>query len=209
MAIVGEYDKGTVHGNGCGGAQVGRSMYINSGGSPVNVSSGDPHHPALFGFDVYRFPLSGYSAGNPPNTPAPTLVFSKTGAADSHGMVSAGRGRFLWVMDRHGDVAEIIHVASGRRVNTVRLNGRLTDNAAPDIVDASPSGSRLFVALRGPVPLSGDPHNAIGSTPGLGIIQVTHGGFGGSLVSIVRITNPLQQGTQQPDPHGLRVRWKR
>ena len=209
MAIVGEYDKATVNGNGCGGAHVGESMYINSGGSPVNVSSGDPHHPALFGFDVYRFPLWGYSAANPPNTPAAQLVFSKTGAADSHGMVSAGRGRFLWVMDRHGDVAEIIHVESGRRINTVRLNGRLTDNAAPDIVDASPSGSRLFVALRGPVPLSGDPHNAIGSTPGLGIIQVTHGGFGGSLVSIVRITNPLQQGTQQPDPHGLRVRWKR
>jgi hypothetical protein len=209
MAIVGEYDKATVHGNGCGGAQVGRSMYINSGGSPVNVSSGNPHHPALYGFDVYRFPLRGYSAANPPNTPAPTRVFSKTGAADSHGMVPAGRGRFLWVMDRHGDVAEIIHLASGRRINTIRLNGRLTDNAAPDLVDASPSGSRLFVALRGPVPLSGDPHNAIGSTPGLGIIQVTHGGFSGSLVSIVRITNPLQQGAQQPDPHGLRVRWKR
>jgi hypothetical protein len=208
MAIVGEYDKATVHGNGCGGAQVGTSMYINSGGSPVNLSSGDPHHPAVYGFDVYRFPLVGYSAANPPNTPAPTRVFSKTGAADSHGMISAGRGRFLWVMDRHGDVAEIIEVASGRRVNTVRLNGRLTDNAAPDIVDASPSGSRLFVALRGPVPLSGDPHNATGSTPGLGIIQVTHGGFSGSLVSIVRIQNPLQQGTQQPDPHGVRVRPK-
>jgi hypothetical protein len=209
MAIVGEYDKTTVHGNGCGGAHVGKSMYVNSGGSPVNLSSGDPHHPALYGFDVYRFPLKGYSAANPPNTPAPALVFSKDGAADSHGMVSAGQGRFLWVMDRHGDVAEIIHVASGRRVNTVRLNGRLTDNAAPDIVDASPAGSRLFVALRGPVPLSGDPHNAIGSTPGLGIIQMKHGGFSGSLVSIVRIENPLQQGTQQPDPHGLRVRWTR
>ena len=57
MAIVGEYDKATVKGNGCGGVEVGRHMYINSGGSPVNVSSTDPHHPALYGFDVYRFPL--------------------------------------------------------------------------------------------------------------------------------------------------------
>ena len=209
MAIVGEYDKATVHGNGCGGTQVGKSMYVNSGGSPVNVSSGDPHHPALYGFDVYRFPRSGYSADNPPNTPAPTLVFSKSGAADSHGMVAVAGGRFLWVMDRHGDVAEIIHVASGRRVHTVPLNGRLTSNAAPDIVDASPSGDRLFVALRGPVPLSGDPHNAIGATPGLGIIRVTHGGLSGSLLTIVPIANPQQQGTQQPDPHGLRVRWTR
>jgi hypothetical protein len=59
------------------------------------------------------------------------------------------------------------------------------------------------------VPLSGDPHNAVGSTPGLGIIRVTHGGLSGSLVTIVPIVNPQQQGTQQPDPHGLRVRWKR
>src|SRR5688572_31318952 len=39
MAIVGVYDKAAVNGNGCGGAQVENSMYINSGGSPVNVSS--------------------------------------------------------------------------------------------------------------------------------------------------------------------------
>jgi hypothetical protein len=209
MAIVGEYEKATVHGNGCGGVQVGDDMYINSGGSPVNVSSGDPHHPALYGFDVYRFPVTGYSASNPPNTPAPTLIFSKGGAADSHGVASTGRGRYLWVMDRHGDVAEIIDVAAIRLVNTVNLNGPLTDNAAPDLVDAAPSGNRLFVALRGSVPLSGDPHNAIGSTPGLGVIRVTEAGRNGSLLSIVRITNPDQQGTQQPDPHGLRVRLKR
>ena len=209
MAIVGEYDQMTVHGNGCGGVQVGNQMYINSGGSPVNISSNDPHHPALYGFDVYRFPLTGYSTSNAANTPAPELIFSKGGAADSHGIASAGRGRYLWVMDRHGDVAEIIDVAVGRRVNTVNLNGRLTHNAAPDLVDTAPSGNRLFVALRGPVPLSGDPHNATGSTPGLGIIQVTQGGRSGSLMSIVRITNPDQQGTQQPDPHGLRVRFRR
>ena len=67
MAIVAEYDKATVHGNGCGGIEVGRHMYVNSGGSPVNVSSTDPHHPALYGFDVYRFPLSGT-----PSRPRPT-----------------------------------------------------------------------------------------------------------------------------------------
>jgi hypothetical protein len=209
MVIVGEYDKMTVRGNGCGGVQVGDHMYVNSGGSPVDVSSGDPHHPALYGFDVYRFPLTGYSASNPPNTPAPTVLCSKDGAADSHGMAPAGRNRYLWVMDRHGDVAEIIDVPASRHVNTVPLNGALTDNAAPDLVDVAPSGNRLFVALRGPVPLSGDPHNAIGSTPGLGVIQVTEAGRSGSLIAIVRITNPDQQGTQQPDPHGLRVRLKR
>lgn len=209
MAIVGEYDRKTVHGNGCGGVEIGDAMFVNSGGSPVNVSASDPHHAALYGFDVYRFPLTGYAASNPPNTPAPTVMLSKSGAADSHGVAPAGNGRFLWVMDRHGDVVEIVEVATARHVNTVKLNGPLTDNAAPDLVDVSPSGDRIFVALRGPVPLSGDPHNAIGSTPGLGILEVTDGGRGGRLAAIVRIENPGLQPKQQPDPHGLRVRLKR
>ena len=206
MTIVAEYDKTTVNGNGCGGVEIGTSMYLNSGGSPVNVSAQDPAHPGLYGFDVYRFPVTGYTTGKTPNSPAPTLVFSKKGAADSHGLAPAGGGRFLWVMDRHNDVAEVIEVGTARRVNTIALNGKLTENAAPDLIDASPSGSHLFVALRGSVPLSGDPHNAVGSTPGLGIIALTEGGRNGSLVAIVPITNPSQQPKQQPDPHGLRVR---
>ncbi len=206
MAIVGEYDKTTVHGNGCGGVEIGKSMYLNSGGSPVNVSGADPHHPGLYGFDVYRFPLSGYGPKNAANTPAPAQLYSKSGAADSHGIGVAGNGRYLWVMDRHNDVAEIIEVASGKHTGTVSLNGALTTNAAPDLVDMAPGGGRLFVALRGPVPLSGDPHNAIGSTPGLGIIDVRDNGRIGALTTIVRITNPSQQEKQQPDPHGLRVR---
>jgi hypothetical protein len=121
-------------------------------------------------------------------------------------MAPAGGGKYVWVMDRHADVAEILDVASDNRVNTVRLNGTLTDNAAPDLVDVAPSGDRLFVAFRGPVPLSGDPHNAVGSTPGVGIIQIAEGGRSGSLISILRLTNPDQQVKQQPDPHGLRVR---
>ena len=43
---------------------------------------------------------------------------------------------------------------------TIALNGPLTTNAAPDLADTSPSGGLVFVALRGPTPLSGDPHNA-------------------------------------------------
>jgi hypothetical protein len=209
MAIVAEYDSATVKGNGCGGVEVGGHMYLNSGGSPVNVSSTDHEHPALYGFDVYRFPLAGYSSTNPANTPAPALLFSKSGASDSHGVAPVFQDRYLWVMDRHGDVAEIIEVATGRHVNTVALAGRISDNPAPDLVDVAPSGDRLFVALRGPVPLSGDPHNATGTTPGLGVIRVTEGGRGGDLIGVVPMTNPQQQADQAPDPHGLRVRLRR
>lgn len=203
MQIVAAYDSATVRGNGCGGEQVGESMYINSGGSPVGV---DDHHPNKFGFDVYRFPLSGYSPANPPNHPAPERLFSKSGKADSHGMAAAGGGRYLWVMDRFGDVAEILDLQLGQHAATVDLNGRLTHNAAPDLTHTSPAGDQIFVALRGPVPLSGDPHSATGASPGLGVIRLTEDGRSGSLVHIVRLTNPNQQPGQAPDAHGLRVR---
>ena len=203
MQVVGEYDLATVKGNGCGGTQIGSQMFITSGGSPVNVSGTDPHHPMLYGFDVYRFPLSGYPASQP-NTPAPQHIFSKSGQSDSHGLAAVSDGRALWVMDRHADVAEILDVATGGHVGTVPLNGALTPNAAPDLVDAAPSGGRLFVALRGTTPLSGDPHNARGATPGLGILQVTANGRSGELVAIVPIDNPVNPGAT--DPHGIRVR---
>ena len=178
MSIVAEYDKATVRGNGCGGIELGGHMYINSGGSPVNVSSTNPHHPDLYGFDVYQFPLTGYSPSAAANLPSPLLLLSKSGMSDSHGIGAAGqgRGRYLWVMDRHANVAEIINARTGRWVNTVELAGALSDDPAPDLVDRAPAGDRLFVALRGSVPLSGDPHNARGTTPGLGIIEVTRGG---------------------------------
>jgi DNA-binding beta-propeller fold protein YncE len=209
MSIVAEYDKTAVRGNGCGGIELGGHMYINSGGSPVNVSSTNPHHPDLYGFDVYQFPLTGYFPAGPPNTPAPSLLLTKTGMSDSHGIGAAGRGRYLWVMDRHANVAEIIDARTGQWVNTVALAGEVSDDPAPDLVDRAPAGNRLFVALRGSVPLSGDPHNARGTTPGLGIIQLTQGGRSGKLAAVVPLTNPLQQPGQAPDAHGLRVRLTR
>jgi hypothetical protein len=203
IRIVAEYDSATVRGNGCGGVEVGGRMYVNSGGSAAAVHDG---HPLKFGFDVYRFPLSAYAATNAPNTPAPERLFSATGAHDSHGMAPAAGGRHVWVFDRHANVAEVIATGSGAHANTVALAGALSGDPAPDLADAAPDGRRLFVALRGPTPLSGDPHNATGSTPGLGVVEVTPDGRGGRLAVVVPITNASAQGAQRPDPHAVRVR---
>ena len=204
MRIVAEYDISTVKGNGCGGVQVGRQMYVNSGGRPAALD-----HLHLYGFDVYRFPIHAFRAPDAeraPNTPAPRVVFQADGQRDSHGMVATGRGRYLWVMDRHADVVEVLRVKGGAHVGTIDLNGALTLNAAPDLADAAPAGNLAFVALRGPTPLSGDPHNATGSTPGLGILQITEGGRDGRLLKIVRLSNIGADGVERADPHGLRVR---
>jgi hypothetical protein len=204
MRIVAEYDMDTVKGNGCGGAQVGQQMFVNSGGRPAVLE-----HLHLYGFDVYRFPLNAFRSpggGFAPNAPAPAVVFQADGQRDSHGMVVTGDGDYLWVMDRHADLVEVLRVSNGAHVRTIPLNGALTDNAAPDLADAEPGGNLAFVALRGPTPLSGDPHNATGSTPGLGILQVTEDGRNGRLIRIVRLTNVGADGVERADPHGLRVR---
>jgi DNA-binding beta-propeller fold protein YncE len=204
MRIVAEYDMATVKGNGSGGAQVRGQMYVNSGGRP-----GPMEHLHVYGFDVYRFALDAFRGAKsfPPNTPAPTVVFKADGAHDSHGMVTTGGDRYLWVMDRHGDVVEVIATADDKHIRSVPLNGALTDNAAPDLSDVSPSGDRVFVAFRGPTPLSGDPHNAKGSTPGLAILEVLDGGGNGRLLGLIRLTNVGPDGVEKADPHALRVRW--
>lgn len=205
MRIVGEYDRETVHGNGCGGIQVGDRMFVNSGGAPVNLQGQE--HPVihLYGFDVYRFPVTGYSADAGPNLPAPEVVFQAEGERDSHGMAAVRGDRYLWVADRHGDVFEVLSASTGEHVATVELAGSLSSNPAPDLVDVSPSGDLLFVALRGPTPLTGDPHNATGTTPGLGVVEVSPDGRGGQLVAVLPISNPLD-GREMADAHAVRVR---
>lgn len=203
MRIVTAYDSATVRGNGCGGAEVDGHMYVNAGGRP-----GPMAHMELYGFDVYRFPLADLDdrAGPlPPNVPAPTRLWSVRGAHDSHGMVATPDGRYLWVFDRHADEATVFETRSGKRVSTVPLNGPLTPNAAPDIAVSSPGGERIFVALRGPTPLSGDPHNATGSTPGLGILELRDGGRDGRLSGIIPISN-RSGGVEKADPHSVAVR---
>ena len=204
MRIVAEYDMKTVKGNGCGGVQVGDQMYVNSGGRP-----GVMDHLGVYGFDVYRFRLESFNAARPstaPNAPAPMVVFSADGQHDSHGMVATGGGAYVWVADRHADVIEVIATADNARVGTIALNGTLTTNAAPDLMDISPSGTRAFVAFRGPTPLSGDPHNATGSTPGLGVIEVGPSGRDGTVVGLIRLTNRGSDGVERADPHAVRVR---
>ena len=204
MRIVTEYDMAAVKGNGCGGAEVRGQMYVNSGGRP-----GPMEHLHVYGFDVYRFALDAFrkpAVAFAPNAPAPKIVFKADGPHDSHGMVTTGGGAYLWVMDRHADVVEVLATANDAHVRTLPLNGALTDNAAPDLADTAPSGNLVFVAFRGPTPLSGDPHNAKGSTPGLGVLEVLDGGRNGRLLALVRLTNVGSDGVERADPHALRVR---
>ncbi|HEX6024496.1 MAG TPA: hypothetical protein VFZ00_21075 [Solirubrobacter sp.] len=206
MRIVAEYDKSTIHGNGCGGLESGGRMYINSGGgTAANLSE----------FDVYAFNLAefrnaagtGACAGPAPNLPAPKLVASQDDRekVDSHGAALVGNGRYLWVADRAGNRIVVISTAEDRVVNEIPLEGKLSDDPSPDLLDVSPRGDRVYASLRGKIPLSGDPHVSTGSTPGVGVIEVKQGGKSGRLIEIARIAN-LDGTVDRADPHALRVR---
>ncbi|MDM9384378.1 hypothetical protein QUB80_27275 [Chlorogloeopsis sp. ULAP01] len=201
MTILAEYDMNTVHGNGCGGAEARSNMYVNSGGGTAsNLSQ----------FDVYKFPLLGYNPLNPPNIPTPKVVFSDntTPDRDAHGMVVTKNQRFVWVGDRAANKIEVISVNSNTQVNTIDLVGVYSNDPTPDLIDIAPSGKLVFISLRGPNPLSADPHVSTGSTPGLGIVKVTEGGKSGMIKGIVPISNLGFDNVERADAHGIKVRIK-
>jgi DNA-binding beta-propeller fold protein YncE len=200
MRIVAEYDKATIHGNGCGGIQTGGKMYVNSGGGTMtNLSQ----------FDVYAFRLSAFSLHpSLPNLPAPKVVFSagEHEHTDSHGATLTGHGRYLWVADRMGNRIVVIDTRTDRKTGEFSLVGSWSDDPSPDLMDPSPSGRRVFVTLRGSIPLSGDPHASTGSTPGLCVLKVKRGGRTGEIKTVARIANVDLAGIERADPHALRVR---
>jgi DNA-binding beta-propeller fold protein YncE len=200
MAIVGEYDTSTVHGNGCIGAEVPGKMYIDSGGgTAANL------HQA----DLYAFPTAGYSASNPPNTPAPALVFSDAAeGADAHGAALTKHRKYLWVADRGRNFLWVVDTQTDQIVNTIPLADDVSDDPTPDLVAVSPNGSHAFLSLRGPVPLTADPHVSTGSTPGVGVIKVLESGRGGLFEARVSVSNIDAGGVERADVHAMAIRIK-
>jgi hypothetical protein len=198
MKVLATLDNKQVHPAGCGGVQAGNTMYINSGGGwPADKFP----TAASLAYDVYALNL-----GNLPKVDA-TLITSRDGkTADSHGMTAVGA--YIWSGDRAGNNIEVIDSAGNVSVGTIDLAGKISDDPAPDLMDAAPDGSYVFLALRGPSPLTGNDkavNNAVGSTPGVGIVKVTGGGKGGEFVGVGRVSN-MKDGKETADPHGIAVR---
>jgi len=204
MAIVAEYDRATVHPNGCGGLETRGKIYINSGGG----TAANPLESDLYAFQLNEF-SSTPNPPNPPNTPAPTLVFSHDdrGFVDSHGAVLTGRA-YLWVADRAANRIVVVDTRRDVVVNEIDLVGRVSPDPAPDLMGISPDGNWVYVSLRGPIPLTGNApgvNNAVGATPGVGVVEVTRQGRSGELTAIAPITHVVG-GIEVADPHGLMVR---
>ena len=200
MAIVGEYDRSAIGPNGCGVVEAKGRVFLNAGGG----TAGNLHE-----FSVYRLPMTGYSPANPPNMPAPELLFQDVaGVRDAHGPLATKGERYVWIFDRAANVAEVFDAATGFWINTVTLISDESADPTPDLAVLSPPGNRIFVSLRGPNPLSGDPHASTGSTPGLGVLQVEQGGRHGRMKAIAPITNRDAEGVERADAHGIALRRK-
>jgi DNA-binding beta-propeller fold protein YncE len=202
MRIVAEYDQDVVHGNGCLGAEASGKMYIDSGGGTA---------ANLYQADLYAFPLSGFSTTpNPVNTPVPGVIFNESHIehADAHGAAMARQDKYLWVADRGRNFLWVVDTRTDRIVNRIELVNELSEDPTPDLLSVSPNGSHVFMSLRGPVPLTADPHVSTGKTPGVGVLKVTAGGRSAKFESIARVSNVDITGVERADVHASTVRMK-
>ncbi|MCX5722185.1 MAG: hypothetical protein NT179_09175 [Nitrospirae bacterium] len=193
MKVVATLDNNQIHPAGCGGVQVGETMYINSGGGwPI----------APLSYDVYALDLSTL-----PKSVSAKLVSQRDDKfADSHGMV--GVGRYVWSADRAGNNVEIIDTLSNLSVGSIELVTDFNKDPAPDLLDSAPDGQYIFVGLRGPNPLTGNDkvvHNAKGTIPGVGVIYVDAEGKVGHYKGQAVITN-MKDEKETADTHGIAVR---
>jgi len=202
MAIVAEYDAATIRPNGCVGVETAGTLYLNSSGGTALTP---------FAADLYAFEVAAFSTTpSPPNAPAPTRIFnySDTGS-DTHGCVLVGGDAYVWVADRAGNRIIVVEVTTDQVVAEIDLVGELSADPAPDLIAVSPDGDWVFMALRGPAPLSANvagANNAVGSSPGLGVARVGPDGRSGALVGVAPIVHLGADGAVTADPHGLAVR---
>lgn len=182
---------------------------------------------------------------NNPTAPAANNTGQLPGVTtrrDAHGAARTLSGNYIHSVDRIQNNVEVFATAEGnmQRVWTYDLtskngNGRggdgpcadfsVTDDPglpvndpAPDLMDTTPDGKYMVVALRGPVPAS-VLHAAQGSCPGVGVIRLLGDGIRGKLVTVLRSSHqvPTLQsstavgghdytGDERSDVHGASVR---
>jgi hypothetical protein len=201
MPIVGEYGNRYFGRDGFSGIQTGHRVILNAGaGTEATKESG---------YNLYqiedRFPNAGSAL--PPNDHRLRHIAGHDARdRDSHGMVLGAGNYYLYSFDRLANVLEIHRTGDFSHVRTVPLVGPPSGDPTVDIVAISPSGSQIFLALRGPRPQTGA-HASVGITPGLGIFTLSDAGTWGAITAVRRITNRIPvDGGEEADPHGIAVR---
>ncbi len=138
-----------------------------------------------------------------------------TGGIDAHGFWFPSSGDELWVLNRETNDGVIVDPDTDEVVEDIDAFGPaqsddINERDAPDIMWASPDGEYMFTTLRGPAPLSGDPHAATGVTPGFSVIDIAS-----REIEEVVEPDPIDDYSEEdiedddvpvPDFHGIGVR---
>ena len=215
------------------------TMYtINDTGFGDVANAPNTPAPAL----VYKDPTNTATIGNLGGDPLPNMTGQLPGVTtrrDAHGMTRTFSGSHIHQADRIQNTIDVFNTMNGvqTKYDLTTADGQTNglgacasasvsddfglpgNDPAPDLMDTTPDGKYLVVALRGPAPVSVT-HAAQGSCPGVGIIEVLDGGASGKLVGVLRTTNTLDTapvaapgghaytGTERSDVHGAAVRRK-
>ena len=201
--------------------------------NPENVPA-----PALVYRDEGNTATGGASEGPPANTTG--QLPGQTTRRDAHGAAATLDGAYVHNVDRIQNVVEVFDTETFARTSydltsadgqgggtgpcqfaSVTDDGGLPVNdPAPDLVERTPDGKYLMVALRGPAPVSVQ-HSAQGSCPGVGVIALSEDGSSGRLAGVLRTTNRVDDspaaapgghgydGAERSDVHGAAVIPKR
>lgn len=238
MAIVAEYDLSVIRAAGCGGAEGDGFMHLNTGTSGPNVSEFSLYrfalnYPSAPAFNTANTPAPVAVWQDKDNGKIGGNQIPAGSNRDAHGVVivrnpESGAAGYLHQMDRIRNNVEVFKLsppwddlnkryegtyslttsgACGGTVGTTRTN-----DPTPDLGDFSPStgqtGGRIYVALRGPFPLTIS-HAADGSCPGLGIIDLSSNRRSGSLSAVMETTVlNADESRNLSDPHAAIVRKK-
>jgi DNA-binding beta-propeller fold protein YncE len=126
------------------------------------------------------------------------LQSASSDGVDAHGLRIAPDGETFWQVNRGSHDGQIIDAESFEVIAAIPDAGD-----APDILDFSPDGALVYVTQRGPTPLSGDPHVATGSQPGVAVIDA-------ETLEVVEVLRPAEvtdeDGDVVNDVHGIGVR---
>lgn len=167
-----------------------------------------------------------------------------TTRCDSHGFAATVNGKFLHVVDCIQKTMEVFNLRNFHcgMYDLTSKNGQgngvgaymdrsitdvpdlLLNDPAPDLFERSPNGKFMFIAFRGPAPVS-VPHSGQGLCPGVGIVKLNCDGSLGRLVDVLRLTNMVDDefdafvapggvvysGNERSDVHGTivvdKIKW--
>lgn len=177
--------------------------------------------PVIAFKDVTNTATNGNIGGMDPN-PTGQLP-GVTTRRDAHGVVATIDERYVHTGDRIRNNVEVVKtMGRSKRKETYDLTsangtgrgigpcadasvrddpGMPLNDPAPDLISRSPNGDYLFIAFRGPAPITAN-HAAQGSCPGVGVVRLEEGGKSGKLVAVLRATNTIDTAPAGAPPGG-------